>query len=108
VYAQGDSTEQGMHAMPALHTENSGHAGVGRHEGQTDSGKTACLKFCEDESSTAAKGETAQADFPGVVVATSIDWQLAQPVAISATGRSIDRQGSQGPPLFVRFLRLTL
>lgn len=37
----------------------------------TDAGKAGCLKFCDDESSTVAKGKTAQTDVPGAVVVAS-------------------------------------
>ena len=97
-----------MNARQLLDGEDGDHDGAGGPEGQADTGKAGCLKFCDDQSSTLAKGETAQTDLPGMVMTAAIDWLSAIPTATAATWRSAERQISQGPPLFIRFLRLTI
>lgn len=83
-------------------------AGAGGPDGQANTDKPACLKFCDDESSTVVKGETAKTDLPGIVKGASIDWPPAMPTATVATWRSVVQQAAQGPPLFIRFLHLTI
>ena len=97
------------HPTRALHVEHGRHDGHVEHEGSsTDAAKAGCLKFCNDESSTVAKGKTAQADLPGPVVVASVAWRSAVPTATVAMWRSAERPASQGPPLVIRFLRLTI
>jgi len=108
VFTQGDATERGLHATPALHDEDGDHDGAGGPEGKSGTGKAACLKFCDEESSTVAKGETAQTDLPCMVMAASIDWQRAMPTSTAATWQAAERPIAQGPALFIRFLRLTI
>jgi hypothetical protein len=108
VITQGDSAERGMRARQTLHREAGDHDGAGGPAGHADAGKGACLKFCDDESSTVAKGEATQTDLPGIVKVASTDWLPAMPTATVASWRSVEQQGSQGPPLFIRFLRLTI
>lgn len=108
VSAHDRSGESGAHAEQALYGNDGNHSAVGGHEGQSDIGKAGCLKFCAEESSTVAKGETAQPDLLGIVTVASIDWQPEMPFATATPWRSVDQPVSQGPPLFIRFLRLTI
>jgi hypothetical protein len=107
VSTQADFAEHGMHAGRALHVDGD-HDVAGGHEGQSDTGKVGCLKFCDDESSTVTQAKTFQADLVGMVTVASIDWLAAMPAAAGTPGRRIERPASQGPPLFIRFLRLTI
>ncbi len=106
--AHHDSNEWGMHAGHALRVGDGDHDAFGGHEGQSDTGKAGCLKFCDDKSSTVAKAEKAQADLPGILMVASIDWRPTMPIATVPPRRSVERPVSQGPPLFIRFLRLTI
>lgn len=108
VSTRGDSAERGMHAGRTLHVENGDHDVAGGYEGQSDTGKAGCLKFCDDESSSVATAKTSQADLVGMVTVASIDWLAAMPTATGAPWRQFERPASQGPPLFIRFLRLTI
>lgn len=73
-----------------------------------DLGEAGCLKFCADESSAVTKSKAAQAELPGPFFVSRVDWQPASPVADVAPWRSVDRPASQGAPLFIRLLRLTI
>ncbi len=85
------------------------HAAGAEHDGPVnDAGEAGCLKFCADESSTVAKGKTAQPDLPGPVAGVSGLWRSATFFAIAAPGASAERPASQGPPLVIRFLRMTI
>ncbi|MBN8489881.1 MAG: hypothetical protein J0M00_00410 [Burkholderiales bacterium] len=105
---QGGFAERGLLAGQPLLVEEGDHDVVGGHEGQSDTGKAGCLKFCDDESSTVATAKTSQADLVGMVTVSSIDWLAAMPIATGAPWRQVERPVSQGPPLFIRFLRLTI
>lgn len=102
------SGESGADAEQAFHVNDGDHDAVGGHEGPSNTGMAGCLKFCADESSTVAKGETTQHDLLGMVMLVSIDWQPAMPFATATQWRSVDRLVSRGPPLFIRFQRLTI
>ena len=68
------------------------------HDGR---GQGGCLKFCDDEFSTIAKGETAQTDVPGAVVVASVDWHAGVPtatVAMWAVGRAASLPGAASGP----------
>ena len=91
------------------------HVGYGRDDGHaehdaptSDPGKAGCFKFCDDESSTVAKGTTAQPDLPGAALMSSLHWRSATSAATAATWRPVERPASRGPPLVIRFLRLTI
>ena len=89
--------------------ENARHHADDEHGGPVDDlGQAGCLKFCADESSAVTKSKAAQADLPGPFFVSRVDWQPASPVADAAPWRSVDRLASQGPPLFIRLLRLTI
>jgi hypothetical protein len=88
--------------------ENAQHHAHDEHGGPVDGlGEAGCLKFCADESSAVTKSKAAQADLLGPFFVSRVDWQPASPVADAAPWRSVDRPASQGPPLFIRLLRLT-
>jgi hypothetical protein len=89
--------------------EDAQHRADDEHGGPLDDlGEAGCLKFCADESSAVTKSKAAQADLPVPFFVSGVDWQPASPVAEVAPWRSIDRPASQGPPLFIRLLRLTI
>ncbi len=89
--------------------EDAQHRAGDEHGGPLDDlGEAGCLKFCADESSAVAKSKAAQADLPGPFFVSRVDWQPASPVADAAPWRSVDRPAAQGPPLFIRLLRLTI
>ena len=79
----------------------------GHGHGQ-DSGKVSCLKFCDEESSAIAKVKLPVVDL-GVSLLTVVEpWNSNAAAGGSGLRRSLERPGSQGPPLVIRFLRLTL
>lgn len=68
-----------------------------------------CLKFCDDESSALSKSNTSSALDPGAAMVATV--QLLRTVVPSAdigTGPAPRQPTAQGPPLVIRFLRLTL
>jgi hypothetical protein len=100
---------RGVDLAQVLHTEHRDHAAPTAHEGGTrDPAQAGCLKFCKDRASTVAKGKTVPADVPGAMPAARIDWPSTVAAADLVIGRSAKRPASQGPPLVIRFLRLTL
>jgi hypothetical protein len=72
------------------------------------SGQDSCLKFCDDESSALAKSSAAGVD----IGATLVDARLGRHLAVAATqadaGSMPEPPRAHGPPLVIRFLRLTL
>jgi hypothetical protein len=107
---------QVSHADVVMHDPHGGALTGAGHQGESvahhghghDSGKVSCLKFCDDESSAIAKVK-----LPGVDLGSSLLTAVEPWNAIAAAGRvairqSLDWPGSQGPPLVIRFLRLTL
>ena len=78
------------------------------HDASKDAGKAGCLKFCSDESSTLAKGKFTQADLPNPVVVAVVEWPSMAPLPMGTMRRSAERPASPGPPLVIRFLRLTI
>jgi hypothetical protein len=81
---------------------------VGHHEHGHDSGKGSCLKFCDDESSAIAKVKLPVVDLSATLLTVAAPWNAL--VAAGGVGfrQSLECPGSQGPPLVIRFLRLTL
>lgn len=78
------------------------------HGHAEDSGKVSCLKFCDDESSAIAKVKLVFVDPGSSLLTVHEPWN-----AVAATGSAGFRPsrqwpGSRGPPLVIRFLRLTL
>jgi hypothetical protein len=108
VLSRSDAVEHDVHAGCALDGVGGVHDQVMGHHDQSDAAKAGCLKFCADESSTVAKGELAQPDLLGMAMVVGLDWQPAMPMATVSSWRSVERPVSQGPPLFIRFLRLTI
>jgi len=100
VAGPGQATRQIESAQHHAHDEHAGPA--------DDLGQVGCLKFCADDSSAVTKSKAAQADLLGPFFVSRLDWQPASPVADAAPWRSVDRPASQGPPLFIRLLRLTI
>lgn len=87
------------------HNHRDSHqAGQGDH----NAGEAGCLKFCSDESSTLAKGKFTQADLPNPVVIAVVEWPSMAPLPMGTLRRSAERLASRGPPLVIRFLRLTI
>jgi len=81
---------------------------VGHHEHGQDFGKGSCLKFCDEESSAIAKVKLQVVDLSATLLTAAEPWNAI--VAAGGVGfrQSLERPGSQGPPLVIRFLRLTL
>lgn len=111
VQAQG----AGARAAAQLASSHGAHVEGGHDVGQAerdvptpDPGKAGCFKFCDDESSTVAKGTAPQPDLPDAVIVASVDWRSATSAATAATWRPVERPASQGPPVVIRFLRLTI
>jgi hypothetical protein len=95
------------------HVEHSHHdshqAQQGDHDAaKEDADKAGCLKFCADESSTLAKGKFTQADLPNPAVVAVVEWPSLAPLPMGTLRRSAERPASPGPPLVIRFLRLTI
>jgi hypothetical protein len=105
--AQRAAAELSNEARRSLHAQVGGHVvsgGSGDHS--ADTGNDECDRFCVDESSTVAKADAVQPDLLGLVKVTSADWQPPAPILSASIWRSVERQVSQGPPLFLRLLRL--
>jgi hypothetical protein len=104
----GRAIDPVAHSNAAQH-EGHGHDGPLAHDGhQQDAGKTGCLKFCDDESSALSKNEAPGVDLGATFVALVQPWPAVVPIAIIGTRLSVARPTAQGPPLVIRFLRLTL
>jgi hypothetical protein len=73
-----------------------------------DAGRASCLKFCDDESSAIAKVKLPVVD-PGAGLVTVVEaWNPMAAIGGPGFRRAPEPPGSQGPPLVIRFLRLTL
>jgi len=115
--ASANTKSEFSNAVPvdstAAHVEHGHHHRLemrqGDHDGaKQDAGKAGCLKFCSDESFALAKGKFAQADQPNPVVVAVVEWPSMAPLTMGALRRSAERPASPGPPLVIRFLRLTI
>lgn len=112
----------GIHAQVALQhavvgaqagaVQGSHHHGQGElviHRGhEQDAGQQSCPKVCDDESSAVVKVKLAAVDGGASLTIVAQPWK-----PIAATGSvgwrlPSRRPGSHGPPLVIRFLRLTL
>jgi hypothetical protein len=94
-----------------LHSAAGGEVGVAdlvqyEHQ-QGSSGKDTCLKFCDDESSAVFKSTTLGVDLVVALVQPGVR-HIAVPVANLGAGWLLEQPRTQGPPLVIRFLRLTL
>lgn len=81
---------------------------VGQPGHEQDSGRASCLKFCDDESSAIAKVKWPAVD-PGSGLAIVVaPWNWVAATSGASLRLATEQHGSQGPPLVIRFLRLTL
>ena len=79
------------------------------HEQEPGSaGQDPCLKFCDGESSAIAKSTTSAADMGAALVDAQLERRLAVPPLQADPGAPPQPPRAQGPPLVIRFLRLTL
>jgi hypothetical protein len=85
---------------PGASVANSGH-------GQ-DFAKASCLKFCDDGSSGMAKVKLPVVDPAASLVTAGEPWDVMTASGGVESSQSLERPGSRGPPLVIRFLRLTL
>jgi hypothetical protein len=90
------------------HTEHHQADGpVSQHEYERNSSNDGCLKFCDAESSALSKDNTT-AQQQVVLLVAATQWPVAV-VPTSSVGAGLPaRPSAQGPPLVIRFLRLTL
>lgn len=99
----------GMHAdatVPASHRDKGEQ--VGHHGHQRDSGKDSCLRFCDDESSAITKVKLPVVDLGLTLLTAAEPWSSVVAAIVADLAQSPERPASQGPPLVIRFLRLTL
>jgi hypothetical protein len=107
--AHASASAEGLHATRTLHVEIGHHQSHAEDDGApADAGKAGCLKFCDDESSAVVKGKTAQVALAGAAIVSRVEWRPVTPKATVASRRSAARPPSQGPPLVMRLLRLTI
>lgn len=78
------------------------------HEHGQDSGKASCLKFCDEESSAVAKIKLPVVDLSSTLLTAAEPWSAIGAAGGAGFRQSLERPGSQGPPLVIPFLRLTL
>jgi hypothetical protein len=81
---------------------------VDQHGHGHDSGKGSCQKFCDDESSAIAKARLPVVDLGATLFTVVQPWSTIVVVGGAGFRQSLDRPRSHGPPLVIRFLRLTL
>jgi hypothetical protein len=86
-----------------------GHDETVAQQGQEQgAGKDSCLKFCDDESSALSKNKTTAFDLGQPLLVVVAPWSPMVPSRTLGTKLSLQRPTAQGPPLAIRFLRLTL
>lgn len=73
-----------------------------------DAGKDSCVKFCGDESTALSKGKATSVDVHVLPVPVAAAWRASMADLGIDTGPSLTRPRVHGPPLVIRFLRLTL
>lgn len=98
----------GVPSSSAIDSHHEPSETVGHHEHEQDSGKGSCLKFCDDESSAIAKVKLPVVDLSATLLTVAAPWSAIVAVGGAGFRQSLERPGSQGPPLVIRFLRLTL
>ncbi len=109
VSSQADPMVEGTAGPATRQVQHVHHHGDDEDDGlDNGSAKAGCLKFCADESSAVTKSKAAQADVPGPIPVASTPWLSAAPVAAASQWSRLERPASVGPPLFIRFLRLTI
>jgi hypothetical protein len=106
---QEDSAEQARHAAMARHADPGHHEGqAARDDHSPDAGKAGCLKFCDDQSSTVVTGNAAQPDLPDPALFAHVQWSTLAPRDAIVQWWPAQRPRSPGPPVVIRFLRLTI
>lgn len=95
-------------ALSAIESHHEQAETVGHHEHGQDPGKGSCLKFCDDESSAIAKVKLPVVDLSATLLTAAAPWSAIVAVGGAGFRQSLERPGPQGPPLVIRFLRLTL
>ena len=98
----------GLHAEVPSHEQHRDDGERPGHHHGSDSGQKSCLKFCDDESSAVVKVKLPAVDGSAVFAVLAQPWQPIAATGSKGWGLSSQRPGSQGPPLVIRFLRLTL
>lgn len=111
----------GLLARTAVATHGSSTQGIGTHGAEEHapashaveqtrgkSGETTCLKFCADESSAVAKSAATGVDMAPALVDSRVERRMAVLPEQVESGFAPERSHAQGPPLVIRFLRLTL
>lgn len=111
--AHGEAATQarphdGARGLHGAASDEADAIGVAQHEHQQGtSGKDTCLKFCDDESSAVVKSASLGVDLIVALVDPGVR-RIAVPVANIDSGWLLEQPRAQGPPLVIRFLRLTL
>ncbi len=112
----GDRREPAWHGSSAhlpkpealAEVHEHGTTAHGQDDHGQDTGKDPCRKFCSDESTALPKVKSCDSDVIVVPVADAA-WHFASAATINVSrGLIRERPTSRGPPLFIRFLRLTL
>ena len=98
----------GLHAEAPSHEQHRDDGERPGHRHGSDSGKKSCLKFCDDESSAVVKVKLPAVDGSAVFAVLAQPWQPIADTGSTGWGLLSRQPGSQGPPLVIRFLRLTL
>lgn len=106
--SKNESGARAMHAGQPAHSEHADREALAGHERQSDTGNAGCLKFCDEGSTTVTPAKTAPADLVDLPAVAGIDWAAAAPDSVCAPWRRVEQPVCQGPPLFIRFLRLTI
>lgn len=106
----GPAERGGVHGDIALHDPHAGAPTAAAHASQheQDSGKVSCLKFCDDESSAIAKLKAPVVDLDSSLLTVVEAWNPIAAIGSVGFRQSLERPGSQGPPLVIRYLRLAL
>jgi hypothetical protein len=78
------------------------------HDRKHDAPTGGCLKFCDDESSALLKSTPQTFDLSVAVVAAIESWRSVASMAGASARLAGAEPSAQGPPIVVRFLRLTL
>jgi len=92
----------------ALESHHEQAEAVGHHGHGQDSGKGSCLKFCDDESSAIVKVQLPVVDLSATLLTATEPWNAVIAAGGAGFQQSLERPGSHGPTLVIRFLRLTL
>jgi hypothetical protein len=109
---QVGTTEHDAHASAPISSSIESHheqaETVGHHEHGQDFSKGSCLKFCDDETSAIAKVKLPVVDLSATLLTAAEPWNAIVAAGGAGFRQSPECPGSQGPPLVIRFLRLTL